>query len=340
MMMGMNSQASASTSVLPLPWSQDAAGQYPHRLRLPFSASTPVITLSPANIAVEGDTIMEEPDEMSPRTPVSADTPRSPRSPRLGVPRPQQQQQQQQPRGVPPSQSEDEAMQLALVLAFGNDKYSSALATPTSPISRPYSTPPSYFASRPKTPVSARFAGSPGPTPPHSPTGTPRDSREQRQRTSESDSDSLSPPPQLQRSRALSTPPPPPLDLRFESDYSADSTTSTTTSPTGSLAGQMRNPARRSTYNLNSQPLRKPEGTVMVPLPLMLRPRPIWRTTPRSALSSPAYAPAAHLVRRSTFIAAGLDMKSPVADLSALAVETRALMFGRDAGVVLPGFEV
>ena len=59
-----------------------------------------------------------------------------------------------------------------------------------------------------------------------------------------------------------------------------------------------------------------------------VRPRPVWRATPRSALGSPAYAPAAHLVRRATFVAAGLELAAPVADMSALGVETRALRDG------------
>jgi hypothetical protein len=47
-------------------------------------------------------------------------------------------------------------------------------------------------------------------------------------------------------------------------------------------------------------------------------------------VSGSNYSPSSHLIRRSTFIAAGLALDSPVADLSAFGVEARTL------NVVLP----
>lgn len=68
----------------------------------------------------------------------------------------------------------------------------------------------------------------------------------------------------------------------------------------------------------------------------LVRPNTFWRHTRRSAVTGPAYSPAAHVVRRAAFVAAGLapDRSSskpvdgeapdvPRADLSALAVESR-----------------
>ncbi|EJD43043.1 hypothetical protein AURDEDRAFT_114881 [Auricularia subglabra TFB-10046 SS5] len=273
----------------------------------PYSQSTPTITLSPPSASSKSRPNGEpEPLRLPPRSTPTTPQRAAPRHaqtlplPSRFAPKPMP-----APRPIPPSQG-DESMQLALVLAFGNDKYSGALSpAPPMPMHRPHSTPP--------TPTTAQ-----SPQHPHRLYRQPRQMNYQK---------------------------PPPLDMHFSSDYqyseatspsprSASSTQSAPSFRTG-VSG-----ARRSAYNLNSQPLRKPEGTLMVPIPLMLRPRPLWRTTPRSALYSPAYAPAAHLVRRSTFIAAGLDLAAPVADLSALGVETRALMFGRDAGVILPGFDV
>ncbi|KZV78363.1 hypothetical protein EXIGLDRAFT_40370, partial [Exidia glandulosa HHB12029] len=315
----------------------------------PYSASTPVITLSPPSsstaIRISDDVAEPVPPlrlpgpragtRSSPPTPVKP--PRHAQTLPLPMPttraprpvRPQQTTLVQQP---PPSQSGDESIQLALVLAFGNDKYSSALSLPLSPTQqRPYSTPPATqttFGARSRsTTPPPRSAQSSPPNSPLSPRVT------------------WSPPAQSRHPNEhfQARTPPPPLNLHFASDY-ADTTSPTSASSSGSGTQSSfrtsQSSARRSSYNLNSQPLRKPEGTLMVPIPLMLRPRPLWRATPRSALGSPAYAPAAHLVRRSTFIAAGLNMHSPVADMSALGVETRALMFGRDAGVVLPGFDV
>lgn len=54
-----------------------------------------------------------------------------------------------------------------------------------------------------------------------------------------------------------------------------------------------------------------------------VRPKTFWRHTTRSGVTSSSYSPSSHLIRRSTFIAAGLDLDRPRADLSALGVESR-----------------
>ncbi|KAF5376430.1 hypothetical protein D9615_008653 [Tricholomella constricta] len=64
-------------------------------------------------------------------------------------------------------------------------------------------------------------------------------------------------------------------------------------------------------------------GELIRPPPPLLRPTTFWRKTRRSGVSGPSYSPSSHLVRRSTFIAAGLTFDSPVHDLSALCVESR-----------------
>ncbi|CAK5263299.1 unnamed protein product [Mycena citricolor] len=64
-------------------------------------------------------------------------------------------------------------------------------------------------------------------------------------------------------------------------------------------------------------------GELVRPPPPLLRPSPFWRRAHRSALTPPAYAPASHLVRRSTFIAAGLPLDAPGHDARALCVESR-----------------
>ncbi|EIW73968.1 hypothetical protein CONPUDRAFT_140691 [Coniophora puteana RWD-64-598 SS2] len=54
-----------------------------------------------------------------------------------------------------------------------------------------------------------------------------------------------------------------------------------------------------------------------------LRPTTFWRNTKRSGVTSASYSPSSYIIRRSTFIAAGLDLDKPTADLSALCVESR-----------------
>lgn len=64
-------------------------------------------------------------------------------------------------------------------------------------------------------------------------------------------------------------------------------------------------------------------GTVLV------RPTTFWRNIPRSAVAAPDFSP---VIRRSTFVAAGIQVDRPLSGLSALGVETR----GPPAPVILP----
>ncbi|KAG2070816.1 hypothetical protein BDR04DRAFT_1128339 [Suillus decipiens] len=68
------------------------------------------------------------------------------------------------------------------------------------------------------------------------------------------------------------------------------------------------------------------------PAPPLFRPRTFWRKTKRSGVTGASYSPASHLVRRATFLAAGLSLDTPTADLSALGVESRVsvLVLGPD----------
>jgi len=63
-----------------------------------------------------------------------------------------------------------------------------------------------------------------------------------------------------------------------------------------------------------------------------VRPTTFWRKTKRSGVTGASYSPASHLVRRATFLAAGLSLDAPAADLSALGVESRVavLVIGPD----------
>ncbi|KAJ7187041.1 hypothetical protein C8R46DRAFT_1158061 [Mycena filopes] len=64
-------------------------------------------------------------------------------------------------------------------------------------------------------------------------------------------------------------------------------------------------------------------GELVRPPPPLLRPTTFWRKAHRSGVAAASYSPASHLIRRSTFIAAGLTFDSPIHDLSALCVESR-----------------
>lgn len=57
--------------------------------------------------------------------------------------------------------------------------------------------------------------------------------------------------------------------------------------------------------------------------PPPVRPTTFWRKTKRSGVTGASYSPSTHLIRRSTYIAAGLSLDKPIADLSALCVESR-----------------
>ncbi|KIJ62404.1 hypothetical protein HYDPIDRAFT_30375 [Hydnomerulius pinastri MD-312] len=65
------------------------------------------------------------------------------------------------------------------------------------------------------------------------------------------------------------------------------------------------------------------KSELLRPPPPLFRPTTFWRKTKRSGVTGASYSPSSHLVRRSTFIAAGLSLDKPGADLSALCVESR-----------------
>ncbi|KAH7886472.1 hypothetical protein F5I97DRAFT_1806994 [Phlebopus sp. FC_14] len=73
-------------------------------------------------------------------------------------------------------------------------------------------------------------------------------------------------------------------------------------------------------------------GELLRPPPPLFRPTTFWRRTKRSGVTGPSYSPSSYLVRRSTFIAAGLSLDKPGGDLSALCVESRVpfLVLGPD----------
>ncbi|KAF5346900.1 hypothetical protein D9756_010612 [Leucocoprinus leucothites] len=65
-------------------------------------------------------------------------------------------------------------------------------------------------------------------------------------------------------------------------------------------------------------------GELLPPPPPLLRPTTFWRKTRRSGVTGASYSPSSHLIRRSTYIAAGLQFDAPIHDLSALCVESRS----------------
>jgi hypothetical protein len=90
----------------------------------------------------------------------------------------------------------------------------------------------------------------------------------------------------------------------------------------------------RSTFGFGSRELVKPPPPLrQYPifslffsysiLPLVDRPTTFWRKTQRSGVTSSSYSPSTHLIRRSTFVAAGLPFEKPVYDVSAQSVESR-----------------
>ncbi|KAG9310512.1 hypothetical protein JVU11DRAFT_9659 [Chiua virens] len=110
---------------------------------------------------------------------------------------------------------------------------------------------------------------------------------------------SRSPPPQ----RPVSAPP-----LTFES-------TASDSIDTPPIADVPRRFSSSSTHTDRSELSRPP--------PPLFRPTTFWRKTQRSGVAGASYSPSSYLVRRSTFIAAGLSLDKPEADLSALGVESR-----------------
>lgn len=94
-------------------------------------------------------------------------------------------------------------------------------------------------------------------------------------------------------------------------------------------------PKARSTYPRRAKPhelLPPPpslceylrhQWTVIAAHVSTVRPTTFWRNTTRSGVTGASYSPSFHLIRRSTFIAAGLSLDYPVADQSAFGVESR-----------------
>ncbi|KAF9219058.1 hypothetical protein BS17DRAFT_718703 [Gyrodon lividus] len=68
------------------------------------------------------------------------------------------------------------------------------------------------------------------------------------------------------------------------------------------------------------------KGELSRPPPPLFRPTTFWRKNKRSGVTGASYSPSSHLIRRSTFIAAGLSLDRPAADLSALCVESRVAL--------------
>lgn len=89
--------------------------------------------------------------------------------------------------------------------------------------------------------------------------------------------------------------------------------------PTGTtLQLQRPHPTRTTSFAAGKAP-----GELVRPPPPLLRPTTFWRKTRRSGVTGASYSPSSHLIRRSTYIAAGLTFDAPVHDLSALCVESR-----------------
>jgi len=94
-----------------------------------------------------------------------------------------------------------------------------------------------------------------------------------------------------------------------------------------------------SSYSAHS-PLLAATANVLVqpPRPSLLRPNSFWKNHPRSALSSPLHNPSSYPVRRSTFIAAGLNLEQGGnGGGTALAVESRTMVRDGVRVVVVPG---
>ncbi|KAJ7773672.1 hypothetical protein DFH07DRAFT_801473 [Mycena maculata] len=90
-----------------------------------------------------------------------------------------------------------------------------------------------------------------------------------------------------------------------------------------------RKPIRRSRtsftpgYSYVAEGMTMKGGELVRPPPPLLRPTTFWRRAHRSGVAAASYSPASHLIRRSTYIAAGLAFDAPMHDLSALCVESR-----------------
>ncbi|KAJ7472057.1 hypothetical protein FB451DRAFT_1367900 [Mycena latifolia] len=94
----------------------------------------------------------------------------------------------------------------------------------------------------------------------------------------------------------------------------------------------VRKPIRRSFtsgYSYVAEGMTMRGGELVRPPPPLrsssnqVRPTTFWRRAHRSGVAAASYSPASHLIRRSTYIAAGLSFDTPMHDLSALCVESR-----------------
>ncbi|KAK7047791.1 hypothetical protein VNI00_006119 [Paramarasmius palmivorus] len=147
-----------------------------------------------------------------------------------------------------------------------------------------------------------------------------------------------------QRHRPTRSQSAPPFKTTFSREEDGEITPRMAYSPNASRIGfgfeydQSRSPRRsRTEYTSSTSELSSPSrappspgysqaaknGQLPKPPPPLHRPTTFWRRTPRSGVTSSSYSPSSHLIRRSTFVAAGLPFDKPMADISALGVESR-----------------
>ncbi|KAJ3823641.1 hypothetical protein F5880DRAFT_1506807 [Lentinula raphanica] len=119
------------------------------------------------------------------------------------------------------------------------------------------------------------------------------------------------------------------FDLQRTRRYTSGSTyTSSTESTHSSPSSSFSSPYSWSGHGYgksrNGDILRPPPPLrVLLTVFSLDRPTTFWRRTPRSGVTASSYSPSSHLIRRSTFVAAGLPFEKPMADISALGVESR-----------------
>ncbi|THU78500.1 hypothetical protein K435DRAFT_811500 [Dendrothele bispora CBS 962.96] len=88
-----------------------------------------------------------------------------------------------------------------------------------------------------------------------------------------------------------------------------------------------------NTWTLGLGKGNKPKvGELLRPPPPLHRPTTFWRHTPRSGVTSSSFSPSTHVVRRSTFVAAGIPFERPMYDMGALGVESRVRTAIREEG--------
>jgi hypothetical protein len=137
-------------------------------------------------------------------------------------------------------------------------------------------------------------------------------------------------------------------DLRMQSEDASTPTQSTAPSECGSQDSEHSfsrlrppEPSRRRKNSATRTAGERDDGKCTLPSPPpplrrssqayhfytsnmhLVRPTTFWKNTPRSALATPAYSPSSHLIRRSTFVVAGIDTAAPLGDIGALCVESR-----------------